>query len=100
MIYNNVNLSVTDTINIDKVSALLADLAKSSLTEPGCVRFDIFHSQSDPQFFLLIEEWETDAHLVAHKEASAFAEVYVPSVLPLVSRVPHPSTRVWPPESS
>ena len=97
MIYNNVTLSVTDAANIDKVTALLADLAKSSLTEPGCVRFDIFHSQSDPQFFLLVEEWEADEHLVAHKEAPAFAEVYVPNVLPLVTRTPHPSTRVWPP---
>lgn len=99
MIYNNVTLTVTDEANIEKVSALLADLAQSSLTEAGCVRFDVFHSASDPQFFLLIEEWETDAHLAAHKEAPAFAEVYVPNVLPLVSRAPHPSTRVWPPEA-
>lgn len=97
MIYNNVTLTVTDEANIEKVSALLADLAQSSLTEAGCVRFDVFHSASDLQFFLLIEEWETDGHLAAHKEAPAFAEVYVPNVLPLVSRTPHPSTRVWPP---
>lgn len=98
MIFNNVTLNVSDVVDVEKVKGLLADLAKSSLTEPGCVRFDVFHSQSEPQFFLLIEEWESDEHLAAHKEAPAFAEVYVPSVLPLVSRVPHPSTRVWPPE--
>lgn len=98
MIFNNVTLNVNDAADVEKVKGLLADLAKSSLTEPGCVRFDVFHSRSQPQFFLLIEEWETAEHLVAHKEAPAFAEVYVPGVLPLVSRVPHPSTRVWPPE--
>lgn len=98
MIYNNVTLTVSDAGDVEKVEGLLGDLAKSSLTEPGCIRFDVFHSQTQPQFFLLIEEWETAEHLVAHKEASAFAEVYVPNVLPLVSRTPHPSTRVWPPE--
>ena len=55
MEYNNVILRVIDPVNINTVSKLLMEQARVALTEPGCERFEIYHSQSDPQTFLLME---------------------------------------------
>ena len=51
MQYNNVILRVIDPANIQTVSELLQQQAEVSLTEPGCERFEVYHSQSDPQTF-------------------------------------------------
>ena len=96
MIYNNVVLTVNNESDIEEVRSLLAEQAQRSSEEPGCVRFEVYHSQADEQQFLLIEQWETQEDLDRHKEAKAFTELYIPKVIPLVSRVPHPSDLVWP----
>ncbi len=96
MIYNNVILTVTNESDVGKIKTLLAEQARLSIDEPGCRRFEVYHSQADPQQFLLIEQWQTQADLDRHREAKAFTELYVPKVIPLVSRVPHPSDLVWP----
>ncbi len=96
MIYNNVTLTVTNASDVEEVRGLLAEQARLSSAEPGCVRFEVYHSQSDLQQFLLVEQWQTQADLDRHKQAKAFTELYLPKVIPLVSRVPHPSDLVWP----
>ncbi|MDP6534983.1 MAG: antibiotic biosynthesis monooxygenase [Gammaproteobacteria bacterium] len=60
------------------------------------MRFEVYHSQADQQQFLLVEQWETQEDLDRHREAKAFTELYIPRVIPLVSRVPHPSDLIWP----
>ena len=94
MIYVNVVLTVTDAGDIDTVRELLAEQRRRSLLEPGCARFEVYHSQADRSVFLLMEHWDTQAHLDAHREADAFKTLYEPKVLPLVDRVPHPSDKV------
>lgn len=96
MIYNNVMLTVNKEADVDTVKSLLAEQARRSSEEPGCVRFEVYHSQADIRQFLLIEQWQTQEDLDQHKLAKAFTELYVPKVIPLVSRLPHPSDRVWP----
>ncbi|MDH3379406.1 MAG: antibiotic biosynthesis monooxygenase [Gammaproteobacteria bacterium] len=96
MIYNNVVLTVNNESDIEEVRSLLSEQAQRSSAEPGCVRFEVYHSQADEHQFLLIEQWETQEYLDRHKEAKAFTELYIPKVIPLVSRVPHPSDLVWP----
>jgi len=96
MIYNNVILEVKAEADIERVRSHLIELAKASLTEAGCARFDVHHSEADPRLFFLIEEWESQAALDQHRDEPAFAEVYLPQVVPLVKRMPHPSQRVWP----
>ena len=51
MEYNNVILRVIDPANISTVAKLLQEQARVSLTEPGCERFEVYHSQSDAQTF-------------------------------------------------
>lgn len=96
MIYNNVILEVKDESSIDVVRGHLIDLATASLEETGCVRFDVHQSRKDPRLFFLIEEWVDQAALDAHRDEPAFAQVYLPKVVPLVNRMPHPSERIWP----
>ncbi len=91
MIYNNVVINVLEAQHTEIVSQLLRECAVLSRQEPGCSRFEVYQSQSDPQQFFLIERWGTQAQLDAHREAHAFKNIYVPRVLPLVNRTPHPS---------
>lgn len=96
MIYNNVLLTVISEENVEQVSELLAEQARLSSEEPGCERFEVYHSQADRLQFLLVEQWQTQQDLDRHKLAKAFTELYIPKVIPLVSRVPHASDLVWP----
>lgn len=94
MIYCNILLTVKDEADIDKVRDLLVQQGELSRQEPGCARFEIYHSQEDRRLFVLTERWETQEHLDQHREAKACTEIYKPLVLPLVERVPHPSDLV------
>lgn len=96
MIYNNVMLTVKKPDDIEAVKALLKKQALLSSDEPGCHRFEVYHSKVDKRQFLLIEQWETEEHLALHKEAKAFTELYLPQVIPLVERTPHLCDLVWP----
>lgn len=88
----NVLLTVKDPANVDRVRELLRECGRRSRQEPGCLRYDAFHSQSDPRVFLLIERWESEAAWQRHREGAAVQEIYLPQVIPLVERVPHIST--------
>ncbi len=94
MIYLNVLLTGKQDADADTVRALLAGLAVASRAEPGCERFEVYQSQTDRQHFMLVERWASQAALDAHRLADAFTNTYVPNVLPLVDRAPHPSDLV------
>ncbi len=96
MVYNNVLLRVKDIKNISLVGELLKEQAKRSSEEPGCIRFEVYHSSSDVQQFILVEQWANEADLELHKNAKAFTELYLPKVIPLVDRSPHLSELLWP----
>lgn len=91
MHYINVWLTVHDEQHVEQIGKLLAEIGRMSRQEPGCVRFEVYHSKNDRRRYLLCEHWESpEAHAV-HREAAAFTQIYQPQVLPLVDRDPHPS---------
>lgn len=94
MIYVNVLLTVKDEADAEAVRELLVQQATLSREEPGCARFEVYHSKSENRLFMLVERWETEEHLDRHRKGKAFVEIYEPKVLPLVDRVPHPSELV------
>ena len=94
MVYNNVILNLKNINDAKKVGSMLATLAELSREEPGCDRFEVYHSQSDAQIFMLVERWITQEHLDEHKKADSFAVFYMNNVIPLVNRVPHPCTLI------
>mgnify|MGYP002622822564 CR=1 FL=1 len=87
----NVILTVKQSDAVEEVAGLLAEAGRLSRNEPGCLRFEVCHSLTDPRVFILCERWESVAAWEAHREERAFREIYQPRVLPLVERVPHPS---------
>jgi quinol monooxygenase YgiN len=94
MLYLNIYLTVKDRQNIPRVRELLAEQRRLSRVEPGCARFEVYQSQADEAVFMLCEHWESQEAIDQHRLAKAYTTVYKPHVLPLVDRVPHPSTLV------
>jgi quinol monooxygenase YgiN len=94
MIYLNVLLTVKDPADSVRVRELLAETARRSRGEPGCTRFEVYHSQTDRRAFLLVERGDTQPHLDAHRSGATIREFYTLNVLPLVERTPHPSDPV------
>jgi len=90
----NVWLTVKDAANIGTVRELLVRQVQLSRAEPGCLRFEVYHSEADPRRFLLVERWGQKSDWETHRTAQAVTEIYVPQVLPLVDREPHVSTLV------
>ena len=85
----NVILTVQDPDHVSKVGELLAEAGRLSRDEPGCLSFEVCHSQNNSQIYMLIERWESKEAWEVHKTAKAFTEIYQPQVLPLVDREPH-----------
>ncbi len=94
MIYVNVLLTVKSATDIETVRTKLVTLGELSRAEPGCARFEVYHSTEDRQFFILSEHWQTQEDLDRHRQAQPFTEIYQPQVLPLVDRVPHPADKI------
>ncbi len=94
MIYANIWLTVKDAADVPEIRELLKEQGRLSREEPGCERFEVYHSKNDAKVFLLVERWTDQAALDAHRLATAYTTIYVPKVLPRVDRVPHPSDLV------
>lgn len=91
MIYLNVILTVKDANDIPEIQSLLSEQGRLSRAEPGCMRFEVYHSSSDPKVFILNEHWADQTAVDAHRKATAYTTIYQPQVLPRVDRVPHPA---------
>jgi quinol monooxygenase YgiN len=82
-------LTAKDVAHVPELRELLATQVVLSRKEPGCVRFEALESQTVPGTFIVVERWESDAALDAHREAEAITTVYLPHIMPLVDRVLH-----------
>lgn len=72
----------------------MAECRRLSLAEPGCVRYEVYHSEADPTRFLLCEHWADKTAWEKHRTGQAFVEIYGPKVIPLVVREPHISQMI------
>lgn len=94
MICVNVILTVKDPGDVDEIKSHLRQQGKLSRQEPGCLRFEVYHSKENPQVFILNERWESQSALDVHRKAEAYTQIYQPKVLPKVDRTPHPAELV------
>lgn len=92
MLCLNVVLTVKNPTDVPTVRDLLAQAMRKSRAEPGCLRFDVYHSAAEPRRFTLVEHWASQEALDAHRLAEAYTTIYKPHVMPLVDREGHPST--------
>ena len=49
------------------------DNARTSLTEPGVLRFDVIQDRDDPDHVVLVEVYRDDDASVAHKQTAHYA---------------------------
>ena len=91
MIMVHIHLTVKDKADIDKVAKLLTEAGRLSRQEPGCARFEVYHSTADENRFFLVEYWESQEAIDGHRKGVPYTTIYQPQVLPLVVREPHPS---------
>ena len=92
MICLNVFLTAKDAADVSRIRDLLGQAMRSSRSEPGCLRFDVYHSEAEPRRFVLVEHWESPDALERHRLAAAYTTIYKPHVMPLVDREGHPGT--------
>ena len=85
-------LTAKDIGNVAVLRELLATQATLSREEPGCIRFEIFESQTAPGTFIVVERWQSQEALDVHRKAKAITTVYIPKILPLVERTLHVCT--------
>lgn len=94
MFHINVWLTVNDAANVARVRELLGQCCRGSRAEDGCVRFEVYHSEADPRRFLLVEHWRSKEDWEIHRTRETVQKIYLPQVLPLVTRDAHISTLV------
>ncbi len=87
----NVILKAKNAEDVPELCELLRKQGQLSRAEPGCLQFDVCHSQNDPSVFILVERWESQAAIDVHRQAEAYTTIYQPLVLPRVDREPHVS---------
>jgi quinol monooxygenase YgiN len=69
-----VRLDVIPERREEFLDAITANAASTFVDEPGCLRFDVCRSQSDPDHFVFYEIYRDEAALAAHREAPHFAQ--------------------------
>ena len=89
MVYLNVVLTVKADADISFVRSTMTELGRLARKDAGCLRFEVYHSQSHTNTFFLVEQWEDEASLDAHRKTKAFTETYMKTVVPKLERVPH-----------
>lgn len=58
-----------------KFLELAKELVEKSLTDVGCVAYDLFESSTRPNIFIICETWESEAALKAHSTAEHFVRL-------------------------
>jgi quinol monooxygenase YgiN len=91
MICLTILLTAKDAADVPRLRELLVQAMRKSRAEPGCLRYDVYHSSADPRRFTLVEHWAGQEFLDAHRLAEAYTQIYKPHVMPLVDREGHPS---------
>jgi quinol monooxygenase YgiN len=71
----------------ERIPALLAELRKHTLEEPGCLVYQPCRDRDDPRRFLIFEVYRDDDALQAHSESEHFRRLVLgEAVHLLVSR--------------
>lgn len=65
--------------------AMIAELRRHSLAEPGCLGYDAFQGLGEPGTILLVERYADDAALEAHRGSAHYRELVVERILPLLT---------------
>jgi quinol monooxygenase YgiN len=70
---------------IEGVLALVAELRRETLVEPGCQGYDVFRNTDNPCEILLLERYRDDSAIEAHRGSAHYKDLVVQRILPLLS---------------
>jgi quinol monooxygenase YgiN len=68
----------------ERIPALLAELSKHTLEEPGCLVYQPCRDRDDPRRFLIFEVYRDEDALRAHSESEHFQRLVLGEALPLL----------------
>ncbi|MCX7403214.1 MAG: putative quinol monooxygenase [Planctomycetia bacterium] len=92
MICLTILLLAKNAADVPAVREHISQAMRKSRKEPGCLRFDVYHSTAEARRFVLVEHWASQEAIDAHRTAEAYTTIYKPLVMPLVDREGHPAT--------
>ena len=77
----SIALNVTYTLKPGAQAAFLSELARSGVlaqvrAEPGCLRYELFSAVEAPDRLVLLEHWDSPAHLEAHMAGAPFQALH------------------------
>jgi len=71
---------------IEKIEAILRELAKEVRREPGNVQFIVNRSLDDPNEFLLYEQYVNEQAFLDHRQTPHFKTLVLERAVPLLER--------------
>jgi quinol monooxygenase YgiN len=73
--------------SLDEVLGKVNEARRQSLTEPGCVGYEVLQHVGDSDTLLILEHYRDPAALEAHRNSTHYREIAVGDILPrLMSR--------------
>jgi quinol monooxygenase YgiN len=87
-------VTVDEPSKVDRVVWALSRMRSVVLAEPGCVSWEALRSESDPSRIVLVERWESRDAWEKRDSLDGIQKIYIPDVLPYVSREVHVSSRL------
>lgn len=69
---------------LDKVLAVLREVAEQSAREPGNVFYQVHQSTADQTILLLHEAYRDEAALTAHRNSEHFQNLVIGKIVPLL----------------
>lgn len=76
---------------LEKGKEILEELVKKTNEEDGCIEYKAYVSSENKLDLVIIEKWESNAHLDAHSKSKHFTEL-LPKLEPYTSKQPEIST--------
>ncbi len=70
--------------SLAEVLALLPDLQRESLQEPGCLGYEILQSAKAPNTLVLIERYRDEQAVQAHRESPHYRAIVAGRIVPLL----------------
>jgi quinol monooxygenase YgiN len=70
--------------HVDDIAEILRAMTQLTREEPGCIRYDVFHSLSNRQRFVLVEVYADPSALEAHSASEHFKKHVLTDALPLL----------------
>ena len=64
---------------LEKVNNLYSELVQMTRQEDGCISYELFQDINNKNLLIIVEEWESESHLDAHKKTEHFTRI-VPQI--------------------